>query len=49
MGKIPFFENSKKNILSKENIKLLKNFYKNDIIKTEDILGKNLKSWYKNN
>ena len=47
MDKIYWLKNSKKNVISKENIKLLRNFYKDDIKKLETLLNTDLKSWYK--
>lgn len=49
MEKIYWFKNSKKNIISKENTNLLRNFYKDDIKKLENLLDTNLKSWYSSN
>ena len=46
MEKIYWLKNSKKNIISKENMNLLRNFYKEDIKKLENLLDTNLKSWY---
>ena len=46
MEKVYLFQNSKQNILSKENTNLLRNFYKDDIKKLENLLDTNLKSWY---
>ncbi len=49
MEKIYWFKNSKKNIISKENTNLLRNFYKDDIKKLENLLDTDLKSWYSSN
>ena len=49
MEKIYWFKNSKKNIISKENTNLLRNFYKDDIKKLENLLDTNLRSWYCSN
>ena len=46
MDKIYWFKNSKKNIISKENTNLLRNFYKDVIKKLENLLDINLRSWY---